>query len=136
MRMLPFVVVGLALAGCAVKPAPLGPQPLSVTLGPTLNAGNIRSEMVGNTGAGTRTGTTSIWSVYVAPDGTLAGKSPLLSDTGTWRISDDGKFCMTWKVDFHGQEVCQSVHRGGSNGIQLASMDSVEDLVFTPGNKL
>jgi hypothetical protein len=133
--MLPFVVVGLALAACS-KPAPLGPQPLDVTLGPTLNSGQIRSEMVGNTGKGTRTGTTSIWNMYVAPDGTLIGKSPLLSDTGAWRISDDGKFCMTWKVDFHGQETCQSVHRGGSNGLQLASPDTVEELVFTPGNTM
>jgi hypothetical protein len=133
--MLPIVVVGLALAACNA-PAPLGPQPMSVTLGPALNADQIRSEIVGNTGSGTRTGTTSIWKMYVAADGSLSGKSPLLSDTGTWRISQDGKFCMTWKADFHGQEVCQSVHRGGTNGIQLASPDSVEDMVFTPGNSV
>jgi hypothetical protein len=133
--MLPIVVVGLALAACS-PPAPLGPQPLSVTLGPALNADQIKSEMVGNTGSGTRTGTTAVWKMYVAPDGSLSGKSPLLTDTGTWRISQDGKFCMTWKVDFHGQEVCQSVHRGGTNGIQLASPDSVEDMVFTPGNSV
>ena len=135
MRMLPIAVVGLALAACT-PPAPLGPQPLNTTLGPALNAEQIRSEMVGNTGSGTRTGTTSIWNMYVASDGTLSGKSPLLSDTGTWRISSDGKFCMTWKADFHGQEVCQSVHRGGTNGIVLTSGDSVEDMVFTPGNKI
>jgi hypothetical protein len=131
MRMLPIVVVGLALAGCA-KPAPLGPQPLDVTLGPTMNPGQIRSEMVGNTGTGTRTGTTSYWTMSVAADGTLAGKSVLLADTGTWRISDDGKFCMTWKIDFGGREICQSVHRGGT-AIQLASPDSVEEMTFKPG---
>jgi hypothetical protein len=135
MRMLLFVVVGLALAACS-KPAPLGPQPRDVTLGPSLNADQIRGEMVGNTGSGTRTATTSIWSMYVAPDGTLAGKLPVLTDTGTWRISDDGKFCMTWNVDFRGQEVCQSVHRGGTIGLKLASPDTVEELVFAPGNKL
>ena len=135
MRMLPIAVIGLALMGCSGKPAPLGPQPSDVTLGPTLNSGQIRSEIVGNTGVGTRTGTTSYWKLYVSPDGTLAGKSALLADTGTWRISDDGKFCMTWKIDFYAREICQSVHRGGT-AIQLASPDTVEELTFTPGNNL
>jgi hypothetical protein len=135
MRMLPIVVTGLVLMGCSVKPAPLGPQPLDVKLGPTLDSAQIRSEMVGNTGSGTRTGTTSVWNVFVSPDGTIVGKSTVLADTGMWRISDDGKFCMTWKSDWHGQEICQSVHKAGA-GIQLASPDSVEELIFTPGNKL
>jgi hypothetical protein len=135
MRMLPIVVTGLVLMGCAVQPAPLGPQPLDAQLGPTLNSAQIRSEMVGNTGSGMRTGTTSVWTIYVAPDGTIAGKSVVLADSGTWRVSDDGKFCMTWKVDWHGQEICQSVHKTG-NTIQLHSMESLEEMTFAPGNKL
>jgi len=135
MRMLPIVVTGLALMGCAVKPAPLGPSPFDAKLGPTLNPAQFQSVMVGNTGAGTRTGTTSIWTMYVSPDHTLVGKSLALADTGTWRVSDDGKFCMSWKVDFHSQETCQSAHQSGA-AIQLASPDSVEELTFSPGNKL
>jgi hypothetical protein len=133
MRLLPVACATLALTACAIeKPAPLGPQPVGAKLGPALTSSQIRDELVGNTGTGSRTGTTSRWSMYVGTDGTLVSKSLQPSDSGTWRISDDGKFCMTWKVEFQGEETCQSVHKGGA-AVQLASPKSLEELTFLPG---
>src|SRR6185312_459484 len=92
MRFLQLMAVGIALVGCE-KPAPLGPQPTQ-RLGEQLNAAQIRQEMVGNTGTGHRTSTNSVYSMYVAPDGTLIEKLPTRTETGRWRITDDGHFCM------------------------------------------
>jgi hypothetical protein len=134
MKKLTILAAGLLLVACT-KPAPLGPQPLATTLGPQLNAQQIRGEIVGNTGTGTRTGTTTKWSVYVAPEGTLAMTSAQPNDSGTYKITDDGHLCMTFKAAFDGREVCQTVHKAGT-ALQFASPRSVEELTFVPGNKL
>ena len=134
MRILTVLAASLLLVACA-KPAPLGPQPLGTTLGPQLDAQQIRGEIVGNTGTGTRTGTNTKWSLYVAPDGTLAMTSAQPNDTGTYKITDDGHFCMTFKVAFDAQEVCQTVHKAGT-ALQFVSPRSVAELTFVPGNKL
>lgn len=133
MRTILLVAVAVALVGCE-KPAPLGPQPTQ-RLGETLNATQIRQEIVGNTGTGTRTGTNSVYSMYVEPDGTLVEKLPTRTERGRWRITDDGHFCMHWPVDMGGREVCQTVHKAGVT-VQLASPESLEELVFQAGDKL
>jgi hypothetical protein len=133
MRIVAAIVAGVALAGCS-PPAPLGPQPTQA-LGVQLMAPQIRNEIVGNTGTGTRTSTNTTYSMYVAPDGTAIAKLPTRTETGRWRITDDGLFCMQWPIDFNGQEVCQTVHKAGIT-VQLASRESLEELVFQAGNKL
>src|SRR5260221_11710157 len=127
------VVAGLAAASCA-PPAPLGPQP-TAALGPRLSAPQIASEMVGNTGTGERTATNAPYSMYVAPDGTLASKIYARTDSGTWRITGDGFFCTIWRVDFDGRGVWHDVHKGG-NTIECHSTTALEELVFAPGNQL
>jgi hypothetical protein len=133
MRTLALMIAGLALASCT-PPAPLGPQP-TWQLGPRLAAPEIASEMVGNTGTGRRTATNAPYSMYVAPDGTLASKVYTRTDSGTWRITGDGFFCTTWQVDFDGREVCHDVHKVG-NTIELHSATALEQLIFAPGNRL
>ncbi len=133
MRIVAVIVAGLALAACS-KPAPLGPQPTQ-RLGDRLTAAQIEDEIVGNTGTGTRTSTSATYSMYVAPDGTLIEKLPTRTETGHWRITNDGHFCMQWPTDFNGHEICQTVHQAGIT-IQLASPESLEELVFQAGNKL
>jgi hypothetical protein len=127
------LIAGLALAGCA-PPAPLGPQP-TYPLGLRLGAPQIAAEMVGNTGTGPRTATNALYSMYVAPDGTLASRIYTRTDTGTWRITGDGFFCTTWQVDFDGAEVCHDVHKAGIV-VQLHSPATLEELTFVPGNHL
>src|SRR5256885_7121256 len=133
MKMSFLWLAGIALAGCT-PPAPLGPQP-SFPLGPRLGTPQIAAEMVGNTGTGQRTATNAPYSMYVAPDGALASRIYQRTDSGTWRITGDGFFCTTWRVDFDGKEVCHDVHKVG-NVIQLHSPTAVEELTFAPGNRL
>jgi hypothetical protein len=139
----------MALAACAqtpttqqmaeqvnAAPAPLGPQPAnSDANGPQLTAAEIRSVMVGNTGLGTRTGTKAEWGMYVAPDDRLLGKGVSGGDTGQWLITEDGRFCMRWRVDWDGQEICQTVHRASPTAIRLTNLNQVEVLTFWPGNR-
>ncbi len=134
MRLFPLVLAALSLSACA-QPAPLGPQPLAEHVGPLLSAAEIRSQMVGNTGRGSRTGTTAEFAMYVAPDGSLVSKSIAGREVGRWRISEDAKFCSTGAVVTGGGEVCQTVRKAGS-GIQLVSPHSVEEMVFAPGDQL
>jgi hypothetical protein len=133
MKMGILLLAGLALTACA-PPAPLGPQP-TFQLGPRLGPPQIAAEMVGNTGTGPRTATNALYSMYVAPDGTLTSRIYQRSDTGTWRITGDGFFCTTWQVDFDGKEVCHDVHKVGAV-IQLHSPTALEELTFVPGNRL
>ncbi|HEX3500374.1 MAG TPA: hypothetical protein VHT04_13725 [Stellaceae bacterium] len=128
-----LLLAGLALTACT-PPAPLGPQP-TFQLGPRLSAPEIAAEMVGNTGTGPRTATTALYSMYVAPDGTLASRIYQRTDKGTWRITGDGFFCTTWQVDFDGKEVCHDVHKAGTV-VELHSPTALEELTFVPGNHL
>ena len=128
-----LAIAGTVLAGCT-PPAPLGPQPTS-QLGPRLAAPEIAREIVGNTGTGQRTATNAPYSMYVAPDGSLASKVYSRTDSGRWRITSDGFFCTTWQVDFDGREVCHDVHKVG-NTIELHSATALEELIFAPGNRL
>src|SRR5216684_8326483 len=91
-----LLLAGLALTACA-PPAPLGPQP-TYPLGQRLEAPQIAAEIVGNTGTGSRTATNAPYSLYVAPDGTLASRIYQRTDTGVWRITSDGFFCTIWQV--------------------------------------
>ncbi len=135
MNKLLALLTGLALAACAAgPPAPLGPQPTD-PVGMRLSAPELQNMVVGSTGTGTRTGTMSMWSMYVSPDGRLFGKSATLRDTGTWRITPDGQLCMQWQVDFDAQPTCVTAYRMG-NAIQLATSDARAVLTFLPGNKL
>lgn len=133
MRVPVMIVAALAMASCT-PPAPLGPQP-TFQLGPRLSAPQIAAEIVGNTGTGPRTATNAPYSMYVGPDGSLASKVYGRTDSGTWRITGDGFFCTTWRVDFDGKEVCHDVHKAGVV-IQLHSPTALEELTFVPGNRL
>ena len=133
----PLLALALALGACAAQehPAPLGPQPLQV-VGVPITLVDLQSQIVGNTGVGTRTGTRVQWTVYVGTDGRLATKTPINNDTGTWRMSPgDGRFCMTLRSEANGQENCYSPYRRG-NAIELVDGDTAQILVFSPGNRL
>jgi hypothetical protein len=133
MRMVLPILAAAALASCA-PPAPLGPQPTE-NVGVRLTSDQIRSEVVGNTGSGTRTSTRATISLYVAPDGSLIEVLPTRTETGRWRISDDGFFCQQYPIDFDGKEICFSVHKAGIT-IEFHSMEVLERLVFQAGKKI
>jgi len=133
----PLLALALAVGACAVQeqPAPLGPQPLAV-VGVPITLADLQSQIVGNTGNGTRTGTRAAWSIYVSPDGRMLTKTPINSDSGTWRMSPgDGRFCMTLQNEGSGRENCYTPYRRGT-AIELVDADTAQILVFTPGNRL
>ncbi len=133
MRMVLPILAAAVLASCEA-PAPLGPQPTE-NVGVRLTSDQIRSEIVGNTGAGTRTSTRATISLYVAPDGTLLEQLPTRTETGKWRITDDGFFCQQFPIDLDGKEICFSVHKAGIT-IEFHSPQVLERLVFQAGKKI
>jgi len=50
---------------------------------------------------------------YRSPDGRIHVKSPSYEDFGTYRITDDGLFCSTYKKARNGQETCQTIWQTG-----------------------
>jgi hypothetical protein len=137
----PLAILGLAALAAACTPTavdptpkPLGPSPVDA-LGPALNAAQIQQALVGNTGLGSRTGTMASWGMYVSPDGRLAGRGASSTDSGQWRITPDNLFCMRWRVDWDGQEICQTVHRVNDTTVKLASRDTVEVLSLVRGER-
>jgi hypothetical protein len=108
---------------------------LGAALGPQLGADQVRSEIVGNTGSGTRTGTQTLWQMYVDPNGslTVAGAQP--TATGSWHIADDGQFCAKAPGLWDGQDLCQTVHKTG-NTIQFHAPKFLAEMVFVPGKKI
>jgi hypothetical protein len=134
---IPLIALGsVACAPAAIDPTPrpLGPQPTDA-LGPALSAPQIQQALAGNTALGSRTGTMSTWGMYVAPDGRLAGRASSLGDSGEWRITPDGRFCMRWRVDWDGEELCQTVHRVNDTTVKLASPTTVQVLSVVRGER-
>jgi hypothetical protein len=124
----------LALAACAEKPAPLGPN-VVVPAQPGLGASQIQQLVVGNTGSGPMSGSHVRFAMYVSPDGTAQLKLPTGVEAGKWRILSDGQFCAQW-ANFHdGEEYCQRVYQEGS-AYKFVDRSSVMFLTFVPGKAL
>jgi hypothetical protein len=121
----------LALAACAVQPAPLGP-PIVMSAAPGLTSAAIRDAIVGQTGVGTMSGSNIVYSMYVAPDGTALAKLPTGVDPGNWRLTEDGQWCVAWKLFRGGEEYCQRVYHEGA-GYKFVNSNSQELLTFAPG---
>src|ERR1700731_3519833 len=90
------IAIGIMAAACAVPGrAQLAPQPSAAQTYPKLlTAADLRERFAvayttysaGNFGPKT-------YAVYFTPDGKIKFRSPDMSDTGTWRITDDGHLC-------------------------------------------
>ena len=71
-----------------------------------LDAAALHSTLIGNTITGTgRTG--CIFYDYYSTDGRATSKCGDYTDTGSWRINEDGQFCLIWSK------------RAGTNCIEL-----------------
>lgn len=134
MKALPVLLAAGALAACTTDPAPLGPPPTS-PMGVPLSSFQTRDELVNKTLSGTRTGTMTNWTFYVAPDGSLATRAATGIESGRWRILDNGQFCMTWQVDFGGQETCVVASRMGQI-VQLSAPTFRAELQVLPGRQI
>jgi hypothetical protein len=124
------------LAACAdPQPAPLGPPVANNAAVPTLDAATVRSVIVGNTGSGPMSGSHVNFTMYVDADGTALTDLPTGVEHGSWRLTDDGQFCVRWQNYRAGQEYCQHVYRNGG-GYKFADSSSEELLTFTPGKHI
>jgi CubicO group peptidase (beta-lactamase class C family) len=121
-----FDLESLVLAGEAVRPfpCPAGSAKTPSPARPPLTAGDLRTEVPGNTfyrdhvtsfpgGFGGRL------SMLVSADGLLYGtftrrpEGGTEHDVGRWHIAPDGQFCRTWHVWDHRRERCSVVYREG-----------------------
>lgn len=56
---------------------------------------------------------------YRSPDGRIHVKAPNYEDFGTYRITDDGQFCSTYKKARNGQETCQTIWQVGPDSFEI-----------------
>ena len=121
---LTVVVVGLTVAACQSGPSQTASQATSATpptvpqtqpVSHKLSADELRA-MVSTPhtvyAAGTY-GPKTIATYYA--DGHIKSRSPGGGDTGVYRVSDDGKFCTTYKTFRGGKENCQDIYQTGPN---------------------
>lgn len=134
MKALPVLLAAGALAACAVDPAPLGPPP-TAPMGVPFNSLQTRDELVNRTLTGVRTGTKIAWTFHVGADGSLATRTATGFENGRWRILDNGQFCMTWQVDFGGQETCLVASRMGQI-VQLSAPTFRAEMQVLPGRQI
>jgi len=83
----------------------------------TLSPQDIKDTWVGKTLTGSSNNGVS-FELKLAADGSSNIVFPNLSDTGTWRLSDDG-YCATWKVIRKGAEACFTAVRFRNGEIKV-----------------
>ena len=79
--------------------------------GTRLTADQIRQQLIDHTTEGLVNGLPFVQ--YIAPDGTQKIKMTNFSDSGTWRLLEDGQWCRTWKIANGGKEDCAAVYKNG-----------------------
>jgi len=99
MRILP-----IALCVCLVAPAFAQDEPVPPS--------EIKESWVGKTLVGA-TASGAPATLRLLPDGSASVSAGSTSDTGTWRVSEQG-YCTTWKNIRSGQERCFTVKRAGT----------------------
>lgn len=124
----------LALAACAEKPAPLGPN-VVVPAEAGMGAAQVRQLVVGNTGSGPMSGSQAPYVIYTAADGQATTRLPTGLQAGKWRILDDGQFCIQWENFRDAREHCQRVYQEGSR-YKFVDTSAVMYLTFVPGRVL
>ncbi len=77
-----------------------------------VGAKEIESTWIGKELMGTNARGTDLF-LKLQADGTATVKAGNTSDSGNWRLSDDG-YCATWQKIRAGQEACFTVTRSGN----------------------
>jgi hypothetical protein len=70
------------------------------------------------------------FTVKYYPDGRQEVSSPMIHDTGTWRISN-GKECSKWKTIRHGNEVCDTWFKVSEGKYEVYSSEGSKKGVLT-----
>ncbi len=103
------------------------------SLGTKLTGDQIRQQLVDHTTYGMVSGRS--FAQYVASDGTQRIRMANFSDSGTYRITDDGQWCRMWKVSAGGREDCVAVYKNGDTFYSVTPDGSVRaSYTAKPGN--
>jgi len=137
------IAIGLIATGCQSAPqsAPslssaAQAQPAAVVQPHKLTASELRamnsvphtSYAAGNWGPRT-------YAAYYTPDGQIKGHSPWGSDVGTYRITDDSKFCSKYRTFRNGAETCQDIYQTGPDTYEAHLPDgTIVHSIYAPGN--
>ena len=113
-----LLLVGAALAACQ-----------SASQGEKLSAAQLRSDMPNTTATSTK----GNWVVYNGANGAATIKMAGKTDSGAYRVSDDGLWCLKFKSAFAGRELCDQIYKEGSV-YRSVHRDGTEDTwTLTPG---
>jgi hypothetical protein len=118
-------LLGLAmLAGCKPSPPP----------GEKLSAAEIAKVEANATSIG-HTELVGDFAIYTGSDGKFAIKMVFVEDTGSYRITEDGHFCLKFDHAFDAGEYCNTIYRDGQTYHSVGPDDSiVVTYTMTPGN--
>ncbi|MBI2753614.1 MAG: hypothetical protein HYX46_08905 [Betaproteobacteria bacterium] len=102
--------------------------PLAMAQEQAVTAQEIQDEWVGKTLVGATPSGAPVTMAFNA-NGTVALTAGRTSDTGTWRVVDNG-YCTTWKTIRAGQERCFTARRAGTK-ITVSNPDGSVSGYFT-----
>jgi hypothetical protein len=75
------------------------------------------------------------FAIYTAPDGRFAIRMPSVVDSGTYKITDDGRVCLKYNRAFDAGEYCNSIYRDGQTYRAVGPDGNiVGTYTLTPGN--
>jgi predicted secreted protein len=94
-----------------------------------------RNLLSGNTATG-KTEKGSTWHVYHATDGTMLGRSTTRNnsesqDSGTWEITEEGKFCGRWRKWRGGSRDCFTMGRNGDGRFRDKAINKSYEYIYT-----
>ena len=75
------------------------------------------------------------FAIYTTSDGKFSIKMLFVEDTGAYRITDDGHFCLKFDHAFDAGEYCNTIYRDGQTYHSVGPDDSiVVTYTMMPGN--
>lgn len=112
-------VVILAMAGSSEGPS--SAQPARQQFPHQLTATEVRSRLSDETFYLLGSYGPKTFVYYFGPNGQIKMRSPGGSDTGTWRITDDGQWCTKYAKARNGQEACYTTWQTGPDSFEYRS---------------
>ncbi len=100
-----------------------------------LTAADWRALIAGNT-ATAKAADGTYFFLYFSPDGRMDGKSGNSWDSGTWEVTEDGRYCRDWKKWLNGTRDCYAMNRLGNNRFHFKAIRKPYEYTFSllPGD--
>jgi hypothetical protein len=98
--------------------APSSAQPASQQYPHQLTAAEVRSRLSDETFYLLGSYGPKTFVYYFAANGQIKTRAPGTTDTGTWRITDDGQWCTKYATARNGQEACYTTWQTGPDSFE------------------